>query len=361
MRIAQVCRVGAPHVGGMERVVAGLSRALLARGHEVKAFTLDRAVSTGEPLPAGVFEGVRYHRLRRVGPRRYPFAWGLTEAVAGFDLVHVHGLDGLADGLVRSRPAPVGISTHGGYFHTPRNLLIKQIALRTVTRATLRRADAVWFTSVADERLLARAGVRGQVLENGVDIERFKGVARDPEPGRWLVYGRVDVHKGLDLVIDVLPRLPGVTVDVVGPEARPGLVDTLREQARARGVGDRMLFRGALPDEKVREVVRRAELALFPSRHEGFGLAVVELMAAGVVPVLAPIPAFLRLVRPGVDGHFVAFDDPVAAAPALERLRGADHADMAASARERAGEWSWDRRVIAFEVAYQEVLRCGSA
>lgn len=357
MRIAQVCRIGPPHVGGMERVIAGLSKALVARGHEVEMFTLDRALTTGEPLPSGPVDGIRAHRFPRLGPRRYPFAVGLTRALRGFDLIHVHGLDGLADAVVRARPAPVGISTHGGYFHTPRHRWLKSLALRTVTRATLRRADAVWFTSEADRLRLAPACEQGRVLAQGVDLSGFVGMVRRPEVGRWLVYGRIDVHKGLHDLVEVLPGL-GVRVDVVGPEARPGLVASLR--ARARALGLDVHFHGAVPTDALGPWFERAELALFPSRSEGFGLSVVECMAAGLPVVVADIPAFRELVTPGVDGHVVPFDQPLLAREALRRLLGAEHGQVARRGVDRAVDHAWDRRVRYWEEAYEQVIRCAS-
>lgn len=358
MRVAQVCRIGPPHTGGMERVIAGLSAALVARGHEVEVFTLDRAITTGEPLPEGVVDGIRAHRLPRVGPRRYPFARGLAAALRGFDLIHVHGLDGLADAAVRARPAPVGISTHGGYFHTPRHPLLKAVALRTVTRATLRRADAVWFTSRADRARLAPAGVQGELLAQGVDLSGFRGAPRRPEPGRWLVYGRVDDHKGLDDLLEALPGL-GATVDVVGPEARPGLVAELVARARASGVDAR--FHGPLGADALRPLLERAELALFPSRAEGFGVSLVEVMAAGVPPVVSEIPAFAELVTPGVDGYRAPFRRPGAARERLLALRGGDHDEVGRRAAEAAAAYAWERRIEAWEAAYQRVIRCASA
>lgn len=365
LAVAQVCRIGAPHVGGMERVVAGLSTALAARGHRVEVVTLDRAVTTGEVLSDGIFEGVRYHRLPRIGPRRYPFARGLRDAVGGFDLVHVHGLDGLADTLVRGT-VPVGISTHGGYFHTPRHRLLKQLALRTVTARTLRRADAVWYTSEADRRTLAAAGVDGPVLLDGVDTARFEGVHRRPVPGRWLVYGRVDVHKGLDDLLSVLARVTvPFRVDVAGSEARRGLLDGLRRQAIDLGLADRVRIHGQVPEAKLRDLVGRAELALFPSRYEGFGLTVVELAAAGVPPVVGPIPAYDALVTHGVDGWLVPWREP-GAADALAALYERDHREIGSRARQRALTHGWTRRVLDYEAAYLAVLErrgspCGSA
>jgi len=342
----------------MEAVVGCLSAALAARGHEVEVITLDRAITDGTRLPGGQSDGVRYRRLRRIGPRRYPFALGLNRALAGFDLAHIHGLDGLADTAVAGRHgARVGISTHGGYFHTRRYRWAKELALRTVTRRTLRRADAVWYTSKSDRTALAAAGVGGEVVHNGVDIHRFSGVWRDPEPGRWLVFGRVDVHKGLDRLIEVLARLDRGVVEVVGPECVPGLVRSLQRRAAEVGVGDRIRFHGLVSEERLRSLIGACELALFPSRYEGFGLTTVELMAAGMPVVASRIDAFEDLVLDGEAGWLVDFGDPIEASRLLKHLIGADHGDIAAAASARGRSFGWDRQVSRWEEAYEAVLR----
>ncbi len=358
MRIAQVCRIGWPHTGGMEAVVSGLSAALVARGHDVEVFTLSRAITDGSTLPAGEHDGVRYRRLRRLGPRRYPFAMGLNRALADFEIAHIHGLDGLADVAVSGRHgARVGISTHGGYFHTRRQRWIKELALRTVTRRTLERADAVWYTSESDRSTLAAAGVPGQVVHNGVDIGRFAELWRDPEPGRWLVFGRVDVHKGLDRLIDVLALLERGVVEVVGPEAVPGLVRQLQHRALDAGVGDRIRFHGVVEEPVLRGLVGACELAIFPSRYEGFGLTTVELMSAGIPVVTSQIEAFENLVRHGEDGWLVDFGNPEEAARLLHDLTGSDHSAIAAAGVESGKRYGWDRQVLRWESAYEALLR----
>ena len=357
MRIAQVCRIGWPHTGGMEAVVGGLSAALVTRGHEVEVFTLDRSVVDGRPLSEGCTEGVRYRRLPRVGPRRYPFARGLNRALKGFDLAHIHGLDGLADMAVLGRHgARVGISTHGGYFHSKRHRWLKEVTLRTVTRRTLSRADAVWYTSASDRTALAAAGVFGPVVHNGIDLQRFEGIERKPELGRWLVYGRVDEHKGLERLIDVLAQVEKGVVEVVGPEAAPGLIGRLRRRAREVGVGERIRFHGAVSDNRLRHWIGSCEFALFPSHFEGFGLTTVELMAAGMPVVASRIPAFEDLVSDGKTGWLVDFGDPQAAARRLRGLGGEDHTAIQEAARVRGRSFSWDHQVARWERAYAEIL-----
>jgi len=364
LHIVQVCRTAWPHVGGMESAVGGLAGALLARGHRVRVVTLDRALSDGRSLPEGRWQGVPYVRLRRIGPRRYPFARGLTRQLLGADIVHVHGLDGLADLAVATRVvhrARVGISTHGGFFHTGRTARFKETWLRTVTRHTLRRADAVWFTSAGDEERLCAAAIPGTLIENGVDVERFTGLVRRPRPGQWVVFGRVDLHKGLEDLIDTLAivarRDPQpFAVDVVGRMRSVRLAKDLQNRIGAWGLEERVHFHGEVDGAALRRLLGRAELALFPSRYEGFGIAVVEMMAAGVPVVVNAIPAFDRLVRAGVEGYRVDFGDPAAAAERLVALCRGDHDPLVAAALEKAERYRWDVRVREWETAYRALL-----
>ncbi|MCO4744163.1 MAG: glycosyltransferase family 4 protein [Proteobacteria bacterium] len=361
MRIAQVCRIGWPHIGGMETVVGGLSSALASKGHEVTVFTLDQALDDATPLIDETIAGVPYRRLRRKGPRRYPTAHGLVDAVAGFDIVHVHGIDGLADTLVRGRKrhkAKVGVSTHGGFFHTTSLRWLKQIWLRTLTRRTLSLADAVWFTSESDRSQFAAAGVGGTLVQDGVDVERYAAISRRPQVGRWLVPGRVEAHKGILDLLELMAKTPGtnrVEIDIVGPVRDANVARAIADAASRLGLGGRVNVVGQVDNQAYDEFFSRCELALFPSRYEGFGVAAVEAMAAGVPVVVSPIPAFAELVTTGEDGYVVDFcasEGP----KALAALCGLDHSSVSHAARASAARHGWSHRVQEYERAYMALL-----
>jgi alpha-1,3-mannosyltransferase len=363
LKVVHVCRTGWPALGGLEASVGGLALAQHRAGHDVRVVTLDRD-GTGRALPEQVIEGVRYQRLRRVGPRRYPLAAGLLGAVAGADVVHAHGLDGLTDRLVAGRRRhgiPVGVSTHGGYLHTRRLQRIKQVWLRTGTRWILGRADAVWFSSEADRQRLAPARARGRVIPDGVDVERFARVVRRPVPGTWLVPGRLDVHKGLDdlmLALDVLARRDErpFRVEIAGRDWAPGLRARLEAQALRLGLSERVVFLGELSGDDLLRALGRAELVLLPSRYEGFGIAAVEAMAARVPVVVADVPALRDHVEDGVSGFVAPFRDPTAAADVLARVRGADLADLAERAAAAAARHAWPARAAELTVEYERLV-----
>ncbi|MCA9490818.1 MAG: glycosyltransferase family 4 protein [Myxococcales bacterium] len=346
MRVVQVCRTAPPRVGGLESVVGGLSRALVERGHDVRLVTL------GDPGHDDL-DGVEVVRLRRLGSERWPTARGLARACRGADLVHVHGIDGLLDTLLLRGLHPLGVSTHGGYFHTPRQAWLKELWLRTGTRVALHAADAVWYTSEADRRRLAAAHAPGTVEPDGVDLAPFLGLPRRPQPGRWLVLGRIARHKGLVELLDTLALLRDRrwTLELVGPEDEAGEVARVLARARMLGLGERVAWRGALRGPDLLDAVSCAELGLLPSRYEGFGLAAVELMAARVPVVLSEIEAFRQhaAVAP-----LAPFDRPErAAALVVDTL---DRPEVEAAAR-HASTFAWPARAASFEARYRELIQ----
>jgi len=362
LRIVHVCRVGWPHRGGMESVVGGLAGALARRGHSVRVVTLDRAPHSGERLPAGVYGGVPYARLPRSGPDRYPMARGLIREVTGADIVHVHGVDGLLSQLVAGRRlhgARIGLTPHGAFLHTRRSWLIKQAWLRTGAAASILAADAVWYTSAAEREALRPAQASGEILPSGLDLEPFLTIERAPEPGRWLVLGRVDVHKGLDHLID---RLAAVAqhdarpfrLRVAGPQASPRLVASLRARAIQRGIGHRVAWLGPVSDADLRLELARCELAFFPSRFEAFGVALVESLAAGVPVIVNDIPAFREVVSDGQVGTIVDFGRS-ATSRIIRELRSTLPRSVA-RARASVRRFGWEQRVEVWERAYRDLL-----
>ncbi len=341
MRIVHVCRTAPPAVGGLEGVVGELTRRLAARGHDVTLATF---------VP-GATDGVRRVVLGPVGWGWSRLARGLSAALQQADVIHVHGVELLLDQVLWRRTAPVGVSTHGGYFHTPRFALAKALWSRTGTVATLRAVDGLWWTSEADRRRYPWAP-DGVVEPPGVDVERF--TARDPAPeaGVVVVPGRLDVHKGL---LDLLPAVAllgaRVTrVELVGPVAAPALPGRL--QARAAALGVPLVLRGPLSGDDYARALSTAALVWLPSRAEGFGVAAVEALAAGARTVLSDIPA--HRAHAGVAPLAPMADPAAAAAVAAATL---DAPWDVARARAHAARWSWDTRVTAFEDRYRALLQ----
>lgn len=198
------------------------------------------------------------------------------------------------------------------------------------------RRSLSWY-----ERLSA-AGTRHEVVYNGIDSTRIDA-AEQPDvtlPGEPFVVavGRLVEQKNYATLLDafqtVRAQRPDASLVIVGDGP---LSDSLKRDASARGIDNAVTFTGYLPRrEDVYGVLKQATVAAFPSLYEGFCVAAVEAMAAGL-PVVASDIAVLREVV-GDPGVFVDPENAGALADALVGvLEDPERRErLAANARERA-------------------------
>ncbi len=176
IRVVQVVRQYTPSRGGLEDVVANLSRSLCDRGFAVRVVTLDRLFRAPDQiLPAHeLIDGVEVVRIPWRGSSRYPLAPQVFRHIADADLVHVHGIDFFYDALAWTRPfhrKPLIATTHGGFFHTRNYAALKKLWFGTATRASALAYHAVVCCSQSDHQMFEPiAGHRARLIENGVAI-----------------------------------------------------------------------------------------------------------------------------------------------------------------------------------------------
>jgi glycosyltransferase involved in cell wall biosynthesis len=302
MRILQVVPTYLParRYGGPIVAVHGLSKALVARGHDVDVFTTNvdgngvLAVPTGTPVP---LDGVCVAYYPSPFPRLYwspKMQTALSKTIGRYDLVHVHAVylwPGVAAAATARR---AGVP----YVISPRGMLVPELIRRKsrwmktawltlVERRGFASAAAIHFTSRLEWDDAARVGLplpSPFVVPNGIDIEARPDIPRDD---RTLVFlGRVNWKKGLEAVIEALPRLDGVRFLVVGNDDED-LQPRLRALADRLGVGGRVEFAGPVYGPAKNEILARATLFVLLSRSENFGNAVLEALAMETPVVLS--------------------------------------------------------------------------
>ncbi|GAA5202477.1 glycosyltransferase family 4 protein [Microbacterium jejuense] len=141
------------------------------------------------------------------------------------------------------------------------------------------------------------------------------GEGRD---GRWLCVGVVAPHKGQDVLLAALARLPRLdwTCAIVGsPDAAPEFAATVRSDAA--GFGGRVRFTGVLGPAALAAEYRRGGLLVAPSRVESAGMAIAEARARGIPVVAAAVGGIPDTVAGG-GAVLVRPDDPGALAAALQ-------------------------------------------
>ncbi len=360
MKVVHVHRIGG--IGGSERHVLTLLRALAARGVDVAFVGLDDPAGAPEPFYAELAAaGTPCERLSCPRDLDPALAVRLARLLRAWraDLVHTHLVH--ADVYAALVPGLRLVSTkhNADPFRTG--------VFRHLERAITRRSRRVIAISDAVRRFcVERVGLPGEKLEvvhYGLD-ELPRPWAENPplpiaEDARVLLaVCRLAPQKGLETAIRALPTIrasePRALLLVLGDGPSRGAIERL---AAELGVGGAVVLPGRVGD--VADWYRRCELLLHPARWEGFGLAVLEAMLARKAVVASRAGSLPELVEDGRTGLLVPVDDPDALAAAVSSLL-ADPARCLALGRagaERArAELSVERMVDRTLAVYERAL-----
>lgn len=189
--------------------------------------------------------------------------------------------------------------------------------MRAVERRTLQRASVVVAVSrfaadTARKTLLDRPM---QVIHNGVDTESFRPPVQRAahQPFRLLYVGKWALLKGSDLLAPIMRELGfGFELRYTGGEAarrdRRNMPSNMHDIGKLHGI------------DAVAAAMRDADVLLFPSRSEGFGLVAAEAMACGLPVVATRDSSLVEVVEDGVAGVLCPKDDVVAFADAVREL-----------------------------------------
>lgn len=174
--------------------------------------------------------------------------------------------------------------------------LAVQAFYRLLTLPAARRAKRVLTVSDFSRQSLAQAaGLSNvKVIFNGVDTEIFFPEGRrEPRLGAgWVLYaGGYKPHKRVELLLAAMAQCPDLKLALVGdPPA------SVLQQVQRLGLGSRLLILGPLDDESLAAAYRAAEIFVYPSRHEGFGLPPLEAMACGTPVICANLSSLPEVV-----------------------------------------------------------------
>lgn len=194
------------------------------------------------------------------------------------------------------------------------------------------------------------------VVHEGVDHSVFRpddaGAMRETLPSDlrlrpFLLYaGTLSPHKNVSLLVPLLARLASTAQElrlVVAGRYTEEELESLRRHAASHAVAERVVPLGYVSDAMLAALMRHCAAFTFPSRNEGFGLAVAEAMACGA-PVLASNAGSLPEVV-GSGGVLLPPDDADAWAAAGARVLtdASFRARVVEAGLARARELTWDR------------------
>ncbi len=125
------------------------------------------------------------------------------------------------------------------------------------------------------------------VVPNVVNTERFSTKRSASDNIRIGVVGNLTPPKGIDLLIEAvaLAKNRDITLDIAGDGLE---MDNLKKLAADRGIRNRCIFRGHIPPDNITEFYKNIDVFVLPSKHETFGVVLVEAIASGI-PVITTL------------------------------------------------------------------------
>jgi len=342
-----------------------------------------RVIALGDPA-AGFFRPVRAPVTIAAGPsgdlsleeKVAASIDTLTEVLHTVDAPVLHSQDCIsarAAARIRDGGAPVRVlrTVHHVDDFSSRVLQDCQVA-------AIREPDEVLTVSQTWRQQLATDyGIDARVVANGVDAARFRDASRTraaqlrgsvgaTDRPLLLSVGGIEPRKGSDVLVRALAELGAAlgvapVLVVIGGHSfqdHRWYSEAVLAELGSLGLklGVDVVLAGTVPDEDVPAWYAAADVLAFPSVKEGFGLAVIEAMAAGLPVVTSDLPVFREYLVPGRDALLVDVGDVGALASALQRVLVDDtlRARLVAAGRAVAARHTWSASARRHRQIYSE-------
>lgn len=369
-----VVRAGEKDSGGMNVYVLATVHELASRGVVVDVFT--RAHDPSDPQVINLAPGARVIHLK-AGPIRpeknaaYEVLPEFTDRVIDFarnegseyDVIVSHyWLSGLVGNDLANRwdlPHVTSFHTLAEVKRRARPGEVEMPERAAGERRIVRDADRVIAWSAHERDLLAELygadRERVLVIPPGVDTRLFRPHDRVaarrslglPETGKILMYaGRVERLKGIEILIQAVAGMEeedDVTLLVIGGKENDPERQRLEQVVSRLGISDHVRFLQSVKQDQLPKYYSAADVCVFPSYYESFGLAALEAMACGTPVVASRVGGLPSILREGETGYLIPSRCPAAFIQRLEILLANDHLRtmMGRAARERALQLGW--------------------
>ena len=316
-------------VGGIARVVHDLSHRLIKDGHEVTVVTY----KDGSAPYVEDDKGVKVYRVDNymINPNNF-IDWimqlnfnmlskanEIISKEGKFDVIHAHDwlVTYAAKALKESYNIPVVATIHAT--ENGRNSGIHDETQRYINDTewmlTYESSEVIVNSNYMKNELQRLFGLpyeKINVVPNGVNLNLFSGIERDYNFRRKyamdnekiiLFMGRLVYEKGVQHLIAAMPKiLNGYHDSKLIICGKGGMIDELKAQVQALGISQKVYFAGYMYGKDVQRMYKAADVAVFPSTYEPFGIVALEAMLAGVPTVVSDIGGLNEIVEHRVDG-----------------------------------------------------------
>ena len=316
-------------VGGIARVVHDLSKRLIKDGHEVTVVTYKE----GDVPYFEDDNGVKVYRVDNymINPNNF-IDWIMQlnfnliskacEIIAKegkFDVIHAHDwlVAYAAKSLKNSYDIPIVATIHAT--EAGRNSGIHDETQRYIN-------DTEWMLTYEANEVIVNSNYmkcelqrnfglpfeKINVIPNGVNLTMYSGIERDygfrrnyaSDNEKIILYaGRLVYEKGVQYLIGAMPKILQNYHDAkLVIAGKGGMIDELKAEVDHLGLGNKVYFTGYMDHKSLCKLYKCADIAVFPSTYEPFGIVALEGMLAGNPIVVSDIGGLNEIVEHGVNG-----------------------------------------------------------
>ncbi len=316
-------------VGGIARVVNDLSKRLIKDGHDVTVVTYRE----GNAPYYEDDKGVKVYRVDNymIHPNNF-IDWIMqmnfnmvakaNEIMAkegNFDVIHAHDwlVAYAAKTLKNSYDIPIVATIHAT--ESGRNSGIHDETQRYINDTewmlTYEATEVIVNSNYMKRELQYQFGLpfeKINVVPNGINVNMFSGVERDYDFRRQyaldnekiiLFMGRLVYEKGVQHLVSAMPKiLAGYHDAKLVIAGKGGMTDELKAQVNAMGISNKVYFTGYMDAKQVCKMYKCADVSVFPSTYEPFGIVALEAMLSGTPVVVSDIGGLNEIVSHGENG-----------------------------------------------------------
>ncbi len=373
-------------VGGIARVVYDLSRTLLKDGHDVTVVTY----KDGDMPYFEDDKGVKVYRVDNymINPNNF-IDWIMqlnfnlvakaNEIIAEqgkFDVIHAHDwlVAYAAKTLKNSYNIPIVATIHAT--EAGRNSGIHDETQRYINDTewmlTYEASEVIVNSNYMKNELQRLFGLpyeKINVVPNGVNLNLFNGIERDYNFRRRyamdnekiiLFMGRLVYEKGVQHLISAMPKiLNGYHDSKLIICGKGGMLDELKAQVNSMGIGNKVYFAGYMHGKDVQRMYKVADIAVFPSTYEPFGIVALEAMLSENPIVVSDVGGLNEIVQHRENGMKSYAGNPNSIADSILELLY-DHklcADITKKAKNKVrNEYNWSKIAQDTHFTYQKAI-----
>ena len=316
-------------VGGIARVVHDLSQRLIKDGHDVTVITYKE----GNVPYFEDDKGVKVYRVDNyiINPNNF-IDWimqlnfnmlakanELIDKEGKFDVIHAHDwlVTYAAKSLKNSYDIPIVATIHAT--EAGRNSGIHDETQRYIN-------DTEWMLTYEANEVIVNSNYmkcelqrnfglpfeKINVIPNGVNLTMYSGIEKDYDFRRnfasdnekiILYAGRLVYEKGVQYLIGAMPKILQNYHDAkLVIAGKGGMYDELKSQVNDLGLGNKVYFTGYMDHKSLCKLYKCADISVFPSTYEPFGIVALEGMLAGNPVVVSDVGGLNEIVEHRVNG-----------------------------------------------------------